>query len=157
MGIRYDEEELREKIKQMVKSYEACFVDLTLVGYIQLHEDDTKFCKFFLAENIMSGKNTTYKLDWISGYAQETINLLSSSSIHSDYERTKISVVKEWMQEKYGRNVKQNLRGQWFLNDKNEDLKCSLSELEIQKEALDRIYNLVIKDIGKILKTRVKY
>lgn len=148
LSFKYDEYKLKEKITQMVEMYKATFLNMELIGYIE--GDD--LLSFFITENILPGKKTTYKINWDSGYVQDTINLVTSSSVFSLYEKSKISVVKEWMQKKYGENIKQNLRGHWYLNDKKEDLKCSLTEAEIHKAALDKTYELVCQDIVENLK-----
>lgn len=150
MKFRYDEWELKEKIKAMVRTYEIAHIDLTLVCYRE--GEDKDYLSFFLTENIMQGKHTTYKLDWISGYLQDTINLLPASSLCHDFKRYKIAVVKEWMMEKYGPGVKQTLRGKWYVNDKNENLECDLTEEEIEEEAYSRVYETAIKEIIEILK-----
>lgn len=152
LGIRYNEDELKEKIKQMVRIYEDTSCNINLVGYIEYYEDSENSISFFLAENLLPGKYTTYKINWNSGGLQDTINLVTAQSLFYMYEKIRISVIKEWMQEKYGKIVKQNLRGRWYINDNKEELKCTLSEIEIREISLDKTYELACKEIAEILR-----
>ena len=94
---------------------------------------------------------TTFTLNWLSGFMQETINLLPASYICHDYDRAEIAVVKEWMQKKHGPEVRLTLRGWCVKDDKKEVLKCSLTKEEISEEAYNRVYDATIKKIKEIL------
>ena len=84
---------------------------------------------------------------------QETTNLLPASYIFSDFNKAKINVVKDWMKKKYGPEVKQNLRGKWYVkDDKKEDLKCTLTKEEINEEAYNRVYYAAIEEIKEIIR-----
>lgn len=141
-------------LKKMVKIYKETKVNLTLTAYSRT-DDDGELTSFgcFLAENIMSEKRTTYKLDWISGYLQDTINLFNSYGLYCKLEEEKHKIRIQRMKDIHG-EIKMSLRN--YQNKHGEKISCDWTDDVLEEKAINLLAEKTGKDIEAILTDKLK-
>lgn len=152
MKYNYDYEEIHKKIEMMVKLYSRSSINMTLITYIT--GEDKNVLRFFIGENIDPYNKTTYLINCDSGYTQETFNLFSSNHICDFFEKEKIKLEKEYMAEKYGETVKQNLRGRWIVD--GEIIDCYIPLDTITLNAMKNTVEFAEKEIAEYMSKYTK-
>lgn len=147
MKYNYDYGEIYEKIETMVKLYEGACISMTLIAYIT--GEDENVLRFFIGENINPYNKTTYLINWDSGYIQETFNLFSTNDIYVFFEREKIKLEREYMEEKYGEAVRKNLRGKWSVDGKIIDCYIPLDAITLN--AMKNTVKFAEKEIAEYM------